>query len=465
MACDDPGPRVDPAASPYGGTRANTRRLGGAEEVLDLVIRNCRIEGSDPLVDLGIRGDRIAALGSNLPSDAAKEMSAEGRLLSPAFVQPHIHLDKVGVARFLSPNDSGTLAQAIQLLHTTKRAATVEQISNRAGEVIRLAVMAGTTFIRTHVDVDMVGGLVPLQGVLQAAQEHADICEIEIVAFPQEGIVRHPGATELMSEAMAKGAQVVGGMPHWEHDIDAARRHIDFCMELAARHGADIDMHIDETDDPSSRTFELLLEATERYGWQGKVTAGHCCAMAAQDQDYVRDLIAWAARLDVGIVTNPCTNLLLQGRGDDPPQRRGLPPVKALLEGGLRVACGQDCVADAFYPFGAADQLEVALMLCHAAQLSTPIEIDQALAAVRDKAAEVVGLEDYGLAPGCLADLIILDAEDSHEALRLQANVKWVFRRGRLIAETSVQRALHRADRAPSGGRTSAKRSTYTKGK
>jgi cytosine deaminase len=413
-------------------------------QALDLVIRGCRVEGSPSLVDVGIRGERIAQVTSNLAADGTRELSAEGRLVSPAFVQPHIHLDKVGVAPLLAPNEPGTLARAIELLHETKRAATVEEISNRAGVVIRQAVMSGTTYIRSHVDVDLIGGLVPLQGVLRAAREHEDICEVEIVAFPQEGLVRHPGADDLMKDAMAMGADVVGGMPHWEHDLEAARSHIDFCMELAVRRGASVDMHIDETDDPASRTFELLLDATERYGWQGKVAASHCCSMAGWDREYLAKVVAWAANLDVSVVTNPGTNLLLQGRDDSPPQRRGVPPVKALLDSGLRVAAGQDCIADAFYPFGAADQLQVALILCHASQLSTPTEIDHALAAIRQSAAEVVRLEDYGLAPGCLANIIVLEAENSHEALRLQAKARWVVHRGRLVAETSVQNQLHR---------------------
>ena len=413
-------------------------------QALDLVVRDCRVDGSPSFVDVGIQGERIAQVMRNLPAHGTQELSAEGRLVSPAFVQPHIHLDKVGVAPLLAPNEPGTLARAIELLHETKRAATVEEISNRAGVVIRQAVMSGTTYIRSHVDVDLIGGLVPLQGVLRAAQEHEDICDVEIVAFPQEGLVRHPGADDLMRGGDGHGGGRRWGMPHWEHDLDAARSHIDFCMELAVRRGAPVDMHIDETDDPTSRTLELLLDATERYGWQGKVAASHCCSMAGWDREYLAKVVARTAYLDVSVVTNPGTNLLLQGRDDSPPQRRGVPPVKALLDSGVRVAAGQDCIADAFYPFGAADQLQVALILCHASQLSTPTEIDHALAAVRQSAAEVVGLEDYGLAPGCLANLIVLEAENSHEALRLQAHARWVVHRGSLVAETSVENQLHR---------------------
>ncbi len=333
-----------------------------------------------------------------------------GRLVSPAFVEPHIHLDKVGTLPLLGENRTGTLAEAIDILHRTKRAATPEEIAARAGVVIRQAVVAGTTRIRSHVDVDTFGGLAPLRGVLQAAREHADLCEIQTVVFPQEGIIRDPGTADLMDAAMREGGDVVGGMPHWETDERAAREHIDFCLGLAQRYDADVDMHVDETDDPESKTLAMLIDATVRRGWQGRVTAGHCCAMAAWDDDYASDVIASAAAADLRFVTNPATNLLLQGRLDSEPRRRGLPRVKELLAAGLTVGCGQDCVNDGFYPFGAADQLQVALILCHAAQLSLPPEIDAAIAAIRHAAARVMGVSGYGIEPGCTADLVVLDA-------------------------------------------------------
>jgi cytosine/creatinine deaminase len=416
---------------------------------VDLVIRQCRVEGqpasaAGDLVDIAVDGDRIVAAGRALPLLGLVELQADGRLASPAFVQPHIHLDKVLSARMLGPNRSGTLPEAIELLHRTKRSSTVEDVARRAGEVIRSAVLSGTTFIRSHVDVDTIGGLVPLYGVLLAAREHADICEVEIVAFPQEGLLRDPGAAELMVAAMSAGAGVVGGMPHWELDGDGSRGHIEQCLNIAERYDADVDMHIDETDDAGSRTFEMLLDATERHGWEGRVTAGHCCSMAAWDTQYLKQMIHRAAELRVGVVTNPTTNLLLQGRADVGPQRRGLPPVKDLVAGGVNVACGQDCVDDAFYPFGTANQLQVALILCHAAQLSTPEEIAEALAMVRHRAAAVVGLDAYGLDPGCRADVVVLDAENATEALRAQAAPRWVIRDGRVVAETTTATSLRR---------------------
>jgi len=276
----------------------------------DLVMRNCLLEGRAGLADIGITAGLIAEVGE-INGDALADLDVAGRLVSPAFVEPHIHLDKVGTLPLLGENRTGTLAEAIDILHRIKRSATPEEVAARAGVVIRQAVAAGTTRIRSHVDVDTVGGLAPLRGVLQAAREHADLCEIQTVVFPQEGIIRDPGAAELMDEAMREGGDVVGGMPHWETSEQASREHIATCMGLAQRYDADVDMHVDETDDPASRTLAMLIDATISHGWQGRVTAGHCCAMAAWDDAYASDVIARAVTADLRFVSNPATNLLL----------------------------------------------------------------------------------------------------------------------------------------------------------
>jgi len=423
-----------------------------ARSPFDLILRRARVEGRLTLTDIAIWGGVISQVTDHIDGEGESELDVGGSLVSPAFVQPHIHLDKVGTLPVLGRNASGTLAEAIEILHRIKRSSTAEDVAERAGVVIRQAVLSGTTRIRTHVDVDTVGGLNPLRGVMQAAKEHADLCDIQIVAFPQEGVVRDPGAAELMDAAMREGGDVVGGMPHWETDDESAREHIGICMQLAQRYDADIDMHVDETDDPGSRTLDMLIDATARNGWQGRVTAGHCCAMAAWSDDYAGAVIRRAAAAGLKFVTNPATNLLLQGRLDTEPRRRGLPRVKELLAAGLVVACGQDCVQDGFYPFGAADQLQVALILCHAAQLSVPAEIDAALASIRHSAAQIMGVRGYAIEPGCTADLVVLDSDDMHEALRLQANRRWVVRRGTIVAATSVTSTINRGTDRPVGG-------------
>jgi cytosine/creatinine deaminase len=402
----------------------------------DLVLRNCRLEDRPGLADIAMSSGLIAQVGGRVDGECQAELDVGGRLVSSAFVQPHIHLDKVETLPLLGRNRTGTLAEAIDILHMTKRSASPDEVAARAAVVIRQAIVSGTTRIRSHVDVDTVGGLAPLRGVMQAAREYADLCEIQTVVFPQEGIIRDPGTAELMDAAMREGGDLVGGMPHWEPDEQAAREHIGICMRLAQRYDADVDMHIDETDDPGSRTLAMLIDATVDQGWQGRVTAGHCCAMAAWDDAYAGDVITRAVQADLRFVANPATNLLLQGRADREPRRRGLPRIKEMLAAGLPVACGQDCVHDGFYPFGTADQLQVALIFCHAAQLSIPSEIDAALSAIRSAAARVMGVRGYGLEPGCTADLVVLDSDSMHEALRRQAARRWVIRRGAVVAST-----------------------------
>jgi cytosine/creatinine deaminase len=416
--------------------------------VQDLILRGGRIENHDGPVDVAVRDGAISAIGVDLELTAAAELDVHGLLLSPAFIEPHIHLDKVDVAPLLGPNVSGTLPEAIELLHATKRRATVEEVAERAGRVIEQAVASGTTAMRTHVDVDTVGGLTPLRGVVRAARAHSDICDVEIVAFPQEGLRRDPGAEDLMRQAMREGATLVGGMPHWEASRLDAEAHVRFCFALARERDADIDMHVDETDDAASKTLELVLDATEEFGWQGRVTAGHCCAMVAWDDSYRAGIINRLAELGVSIIANPATNLLLQGRNDREPRRRGVAPVKELAAAGVRVACGQDCVRDAFYPFGMADQLQVALILCHAAQLSTPAEIEQGLAMVRHAAAAILGQAGYGIRVGSPANVVALEAESMSEALRLQARRRYVLHAGRLVSETETRQLLHRVTAA-----------------
>ena len=406
----------------------------------DLVIRDARV--GDVRADVAIAGERIAAIGARFEGP---ELDAGGRLVMPAFVQPHVHLDKVLTGPVLGPNRTGTLAEAIAISHRVKRAAAVEEIRARAGEVIRSAVIAGTTAIRSHADVDTIGGLKELRGVAAARADHADLCDIQLVAFPQEGIWRDPGTDELMAAAMDEGADVVGGMPHWENGLDEARRHIAFCLDLALRHDADVDMHVDETDDPYWRSFEILVEEADRRGWGPRTTAGHVCAMASWEDDYAAAVIRRAAAAGVMVATNPPTNLMLQGRGDREPRRRGIPRGQELLAAGVTVAAGQDCVDDAFYPFGAADPLQVALITAHAAQLGTPDEIAAALRMVTDDAARLLRLPDYGVVVGARADLVILDAESPRDALREQAARRWVLRGGRVVAETVVEKRLGRA--------------------
>jgi cytosine deaminase len=409
---------------------------------MDLLIKNAMIVGQKGLKDIGIEDGKISKIGK-INARASKMIDAKGMLVSPAFIDPHIHLDKCMIGDEIRPNVSGTLQEAIEIIWEKKRKYTVADIVKRAGEVIKLAALNGTTRMRTHADVDTIGGLTPVKGLLAAKKKFKNIMDIQVVAFPQEGILRDPGTEELMREAMELGADLVGGMPHHERPYSEARPHIDICFEIAKEFDADIDMHVDETDDPNSRSLEYLAEKTVKEGYQGRVTAGHTCALAAYPDDYAREVIRKVKLADINMITNPVTNLVIQGRGDRQPIRRGITRVKELLAAGVNVTFGQDCVNDAFYPFGKADMLEVANISAHAAQLTTPEEIETVFEMMTTNAARTLGvLNDYGIVIGRRADLVVIDASSPKDAIRRQPDRRWVIKGGKMIAENTSSRKL-----------------------
>jgi cytosine deaminase len=294
------------------------------------------------------------------------------------------------------------------------------------------------------VDVDTIGGLVPLEGVMAAAAECADIAEVRTIAFPQEGLLRDPGAFELMEAALEAGADVVGGMPHWEADELSQREHVRLCFELAERFQRDLDMHVDETDDGLVRTLEMVADEALRRGFIGRVCAGHVCSLAAASNEYAERVIEKCAKAGMSICANPLTNLVLQGRGDRGLVRRGMTRVGEFRAAGVNVLFGQDCIKDGFYPFGRGSMLEVALISAHTAHLTTHDDLAFALRAVTEAPAHAWRLTDYGLMVGARADLMLFSAPSWEEALRLQSPPDKVWFKGRLVAENSTSSVLHR---------------------
>src|SRR5256712_76083 len=397
------------------------------------------------VTDVVIDGDRIARLESGAAVGLPERIDCSGKLLLPAFIDGHVHLDKVLIRDELREHD-GTLSGAIAAIHQRKRQYTVEDVRTRARAVIEDSVRLGTTRLRSHVDVDTIGGLIPLEGVMAAAEDCADIASVQTIAFPQEGLLRDPGAYELMEAALEAGADVVGGMPHWEADVEAQREHVRLCFELAARFDRDIDMHVDETDDGGVRTLEMVADEALARGFLSRVCAGHVCSLAAADHEYADRVIEKCLRAGISIAANPVTNLVLQGRGDRGLIRRGTTRIGELRAAGVNVLFGQDCVKDGFYPFGRGSMLEVALISAHAAHLTNKSDLDFALRAVTEAPAQAMGLDDYGLRPGARADLQLLPVTSWAEAMRLQTPPEMVWFGGRLVAENRIQSVLHRAD-------------------
>ncbi|HID15995.1 MAG TPA: cytosine deaminase, partial [Candidatus Atribacteria bacterium] len=298
---------------------------------MDLLIKNAKIYGKTDLVDIACDGGKIVEISPGIKGEFKEVIDAEGNFVSSAFIDPHIHLDKVLVVDTVRPNISGTLKEAIEILWEKKRNYTVEDIVERAGKVIQWEVANGVTHIRTHVDVDTIGGLKPLEGLLATREKYKELLDLQIVAFPQEGIIQDPGTEELLYKAMEMGADVVGGMPHNEMTDDDSKRHIEILFEIAKKFDAPIDSHTDENDDPYSRTLEYLAAKTIKEGYEGRVTADHTCALSSYNDVHAAKVISLVKKADITMESNPVTNIVLEGRFDTYPKRRGLTRIKELL--------------------------------------------------------------------------------------------------------------------------------------
>jgi cytosine/creatinine deaminase len=417
------------------------------EADLDLIIRNARVRGSEKLQDIGIERGKIAALGEHLGQKGRDEIDAAGRLTSSAFVNPHVHLDKTLLGERMWAYGSSVFKDfetAIRVTNDFKRRYTTEDIKARACKVLESAATFGTTVTVTCVDVGTMGGLIPVQAMLEVKEAVEDIMELHIVAFPQEGIIRDPGAEALLYEAMELGADIAGGLPWYEMTDKDARRHVDIVFKIARKFDAPILMLVDDTDDANSRSLEYLAVKTIREGYQGRVTACHCGALAACNDTYAAKVIALVKEAGITICSNSHISLWVSGLLDRQPIRRGITRVKEFLAAGVNVACGQDDVNDPYYPFGKPDPLEIAFMMAHVAHLRVPDELEKVFDMVTVNAATSAGLRDYGLSVGSRADLVIIDAPSVHEALRWQPDRSYVIKGGKIISRASSKRELIR---------------------
>ncbi|MCG3210256.1 MAG: Cytosine deaminase [Anaerolineae bacterium] len=409
---------------------------------MDLVIRNAISDTTGEPVEVGITNGVITALASAGLPTGAHEIDAEGGMVSPALLESHFHLENAllwdGVI-----NQSGTLHEAIELYAGVKQRLTEDDIVNRAGLALRAAAANGVLWLRSHVDIDHIAKLSILEGVVAARERFGHMVNIQLVAFPQLGMARNPEAVDMMWQAMAHGCDLVGGMPHGERDMADAARHIELAFDMAQHFNVDVDMHIDETDDPYWHSLELLAEKTIETGWQGRVTAGHCCAMSAWDDALAERVIDKVKQADIHVITNAPINLMLEGRGHGYPKPRGIARVKQLLEAGVNVVCGQDDLQNMFYSYGKMDPLEVALITAHAAHLAAPHEIAAAFDMPRYNAARLWRLENYGLHVGAEANLMVLAARSAVEALRRQPDRRYVIKAGKIISQTRTETKWH----------------------
>ena len=403
---------------------------------MDLVIRNATLPDGRQHIDIGVEGERIVAVATGLTARGAREIDAGGDLVTPPFVDAHFHMDATLSYGLPRVNESGTLLEGIAVWGELKPQLAQEALVERALQYCDWAVARGLLAIRTHVDI-CDDRLLAVEALLEVKRRVAPYIDLQLVAFPQDGLLRSPGAFDNLKRAIGMGVDVVGGIPHFERTMAQGAESVRLLCEFAAERGLRVDMHCDETDDPMSRHIETLAYETWRTGLQGRVAGSHLTSMHSMDNYYVSKLIPLIAESGVAAIANPLINITLQGRHDSYPKRRGMTRVPELLAAGVDVAFGHDCVMDPWYGLGSGDMLEVAHMGLHVAQMTGQAAMRQCFLAITETPARILGLEGYGLAPGHYADFVLLDASSPVEAIRLRASRRAVVRRGAVLAEAA----------------------------
>ncbi len=409
--------------------------------MFDLLVINATLPDGRTDVSLAVQDGKFIAVDEGLRAPAAEVIDAQGLLVCPPFVDAHFHMDATLSYGQPRVNQTGTLLEGIALWGELKPQLTQDAVIERALTYCDWAVAKGLLAIRSHVDV-CDPRLLAVEALLEVKRRVAPYLDLQLVAFPQDGVLRDPQGMDKLKRALVMGADVVGGIPHFERTMSEGALSVKLLCELAAEQGKLVDMHCDESDDPLSRHIETLAFEAQRLGMHGRITGSHLTSMHSMDNYYVSKLLPLMAEAEVNVVSNPLINITLQGRHDTYPKRRGMTRVPELLAQGINVAFGQDCVMDPWYSLGSGDMLEVASMGLHVAQMTSQAAMRQCFDAVTVNAAKILQLEGYGLAPGCHADFVLLQARDTVEAIRLRATRLSVFRRGRRIAHTPPSTAM-----------------------
>ncbi len=405
--------------------------------MFDLILRGARL--NDDLVDVAVAGGRIERVATTIEGRAEREIDAEGRLVSPPFIESHVHLDTTLTAGDPRWNESGTLFEGIQIWSERKKSLDREDVMERATKLLRWQAAQGVLNVRTHVDTTD-PELTGLKAMLEVKESVRDWIEVQIVAFPQEGILSYPKGSELMEEALRLGADVVGGIPHYEHTREMGAESVKESFRLAEKYDKPIDIHCDETDDPESRFLEVVAAEAIRTGMGERVTASHTTAFGSYDNAYAFKLMGFLVKAGIHFVANPLINITLQGRYDSYPKRRGVTRVKELWRNGLNISLGYDDVMDPWYPLGTGGMLQPAHMAVHACHMTSREEVTACFDMVTQNAARTLGLSEYGVAEGNPASFVLVDAPDKWEAMRRLAATTLVVKDGRVISETTPAR-------------------------
>jgi cytosine/creatinine deaminase len=414
---------------------------------IDLLLKGGQLPDGTK-ADIAISGDRISAVEPKIDGQARETIDVTGNLVSPPFVDPHFHMDATLSYGLPRMNRSGTLLEGIALWGELKPLLTREAVAERALRYCDWAASMGLLAIRSHVDV-CDDRLLAAEALLEVRKTVASYIDLQLVAFPQDGLYRSATARKNLLRALDLGVDVVGGIPHFERTMAEGRRSVTDLCEIAADRGLMVDMHCDETDDPMSRHIEQLAFEAQRLGLGGRAAGSHLTSMHSMDNYYVSKLLPLIAEAGVAAIPNPLINITIQGRHDTYPKRRGMARVPEMLSYGIRVGFGQDCVLDPWYSLGNADMLDVAFMALHVAQMTGRQEMGRCFDMVTAESAAILGLSEYGLAAGKRADLVVLDAADPVEAIRLRAGRLFVVARGKIISRREKNEARLSLDGRP----------------
>lgn len=399
---------------------------------MDIILRKVRIKDGEGLKDVAIEKGKIVAIEADIQGTAEREINAEGRVLIPGLIESHIHLDKALIADRL-PNKSGTLWEAIEVTGKLKPTFTREDIEERARKTLMMLIKKGTTHIRTHSEFDPTQGFTGFETVMKLKNEFKHLIDIQVVAFPQEGIFKCPGTEEMMYQAMEMGADIVGGIPY--NDMPA-KDHIDLVFEIAKKYNRPIDFHQDFKDDADGITIEYVCEKTIKEGFEGKVSVGHLTSLGALPKERLQPIIELMSKAGVSVMSLPATDLHLGGRKDEYNVRRAVTPVRALRDGGVNMCLASNNIRNAFTPYGNGDLMQIAMLAIPVSHLGGADDLPTVLPMITSNPAKALGLKDYGLEVGKNADLVLLDTKAVSEAIIDIPDRLFVIKNGKIIVET-----------------------------
>ncbi|EOH97429.1 amidohydrolase family protein [Enterococcus pallens] len=407
---------------------------------MDLLIKQARLNDGEALQDIAIENGKIVKIAPTIDETANEVIEADGRVLIPGLVESHIHLDKALIAD-REPNKSGTLKEAIQVTAKLKPTFTEEDVYNRAKQALEMIIRRGATTVRTHSEFDPAQGFTGFKMILKLKEEYKDMIDMQVVAFPQEGIFKAPGTEKMMYEAMDMGADVVGGIPY---NDAPANEHIDLIFEIAKKYNKDIDLHQDFADEADETSIEYLCEKTIKEGYEGRVSVGHLTALHAMKKDELDRVIGKMAQAKINVMPLPATDLHLGARNDEYNVRRAVTPIRKLRDAGVNICLATNNIRNAFTPYGNGDLIQIAMLAVPVGHLGGADDLPTVLPMITENPAKALGLTDYGIAEGKKADLVLLDTKVKANAIIDIPERVYVIKNGCVTVKVDTKVTINR---------------------